>query len=201
VPDQSYRTLSVLRWAPAQRCRHELARSFSTMRLQQIVRAPKTEVMYDQWKSGRMNKVLFPLGKSGKHALSLGSGFDWCFVRFKALGCEFRLLIALQFAKQEYYAHLGRALGSDTQMLASYEFHGTHPGWHLHVGCGDTTLIPIGRYKGPWKHRIPGATKRCRRASWEIENRFDALSRACSVFGVPMPGIYDDVDHRQMRLV
>ena len=169
------------------------------MRLQSIVRARKTDVMYDGWQSGRMNKSLFPLGKSGRHSLRLSGGYEWRLVRFAALGCDFRLLIAVNFAKQEYYAHLGRACQGDTQMLASYEFHGTHPGWHVHAGCGDTGLIPIGRYKGPWKHRIPAANSYCRSTEWGIENKLDAVAKAAAVFGLPLPP--EDAEDRQMRLV
>ena len=42
-------------------------------------------------------------------------------------------------------------------VIASYEFHGTHPGWHLVAACGDVTIIPLGVMVGPWQRRLPRA--------------------------------------------
>lgn len=85
-------------------------------------------------------------------------------------------------------------------MLASYEYHSTHGGWHVHAGCGDTTLIPVGRYKGPWKRRIPIEVEKDRNTSWGIVTKADALEKACSVFGVSLPPS-DDGSEQQMQLI
>jgi hypothetical protein len=159
----------------------------SSTRIKDIVRAPKSAVTFDGWQSGRMPKSVFPLGKSGKGALRFSGAYDWCCLRFTALNCKFRLVVAVNLAKQEYYAHLGMVCGTDTQMLASYEFHGTHPGWHVHAGCGDLSFIPIGRYMGPWRRRIPTTSGKSRRQEWDIPTLDLALARACAVFNIPTP--------------
>lgn len=109
------------------------------------------------------------------------------------------MVVAVNFEKQEYYVHLGEVCGGDTRMLASYEFHSTHPGWHLHAGCGDISLIPVGRYKGPWRRNIPRDWRTCRRTDWDVATREAALVKACEVFGVPMPLL--SPEDRQMQLV
>jgi hypothetical protein len=78
-------------------------------------------------------------------------------------------------------------------MMASLEFHGTHPGWHMQGGCGDMELIPVGRYMGPWRKRITG-----RHMEWGITGHADALQRACDRFNVPPP---DAVPGTQLPLV
>lgn len=156
------------------------------MRIKEIVRAPKSGVVCDGWKAGRMPSTVFPLGKSGKHSLNFRA-HDWCRVRFSANGAQFLLLVAVNFGKEDYYAFLGRVMGSDSQMLASYEFHGTHPGWHVHAGCGDTTLIPVGRFKGDWKRKIPKHSDECRKKIWDVPDKDTALARAYDVFGLPPP--------------
>jgi hypothetical protein len=32
----------------------------------------------------------------------------------------------------------------DMTVLASYEFHGTHPGWHLLATCDEIATVPSG---------------------------------------------------------
>ena len=167
-------------------------------RVKDIVRAHKTDVAFTGWKSGGMPKLLFPLGRSGRNSLNLRA-FDWCGISFRALSSEFRMLIAVNFEKEEYYAHLGRVCGGDTQMLCSYEFHATHPGWHVHAGCGDTALIPVGRYKGPWKRRIPRDPNTCRDTALGVLNLEEALARACALYGIPVPP--SDPANAQMPLL
>jgi len=82
-------------------------------------------------------------------------------------------------------------------MLASYEFHGTHPGWHVHAGCGDTSVIPIGRYMGPWKLRIPRDWKESRQTDWNVDTQEAAMAKASEVFGIPISSL----GNLQLKLV
>lgn len=138
------------------------------------MKARKADVKYGQWKTGPMTKSLFQLTKSGSNALRFRGSFEWCLVTFTALGSDFKLLVVTNLAKEQYYAHLGMVVGSDTRMLASLEFHGSHPGWHIHAGCAvDVQLIPVGRYKGEWRKTLPRSHHLCRRKKYGItqENR------------------------------
>lgn len=157
------------------------------MRIKDVIRGSKTDLVCDAWNTSRMPKTVFPLGKSGKHALSLGASFQWCLIRFRSHGDSFRVLVAVDFDKQQYYAHLGQEQGGDMQMLSSYEYHATHGGWHVHAGCGDMTLIPYGRYKGPWKRNIPKDWTTCRQMLWDVSTLDDALKKACDVYGLTIP--------------
>ncbi|MDY0065373.1 MAG: hypothetical protein RBS02_03270 [Steroidobacteraceae bacterium] len=169
------------------------------MRIKDVIRAEKADVTYGGWHTGQMPKSLFPLGKSGKHSLNFRGGYDWQAVRFGALAAEFRVVVAVNFAKCEYYAHLGKIVGSDTQMLVSYEYHATHGGWHVHAGCGDIDLIPVGRYKGPWKRSIPKNWADCRQTEWGVATKEAAISKACKAFGIPEPPL--DEAEKQMQLL
>lgn len=81
-------------------------------------------------------------------------------------------------------------------MIASYEFHASHGGWHVHSGCGQLEDIPVGRYKGPWKRDIPSEWEKCRRTDWGIGSDDSALAKACEAFGIP-----PEDDHRQLELL
>lgn len=151
------------------------------VRVKDVIHASKVEVHCNEWQSGPAPKSTFPLGKAGKHSMRIRGGYEWICLTFKALSFDFRVVIAVHFDKQQYYAYLGRSLGTDTQMLVSYEYHATHRGWHAHAGCGDTANIPIGRYMGPWRNRLSS-----RYIDWDISDRAAALNRACKVFRITL---------------
>lgn len=161
------------------------------MRIKDVILAPKTDIEFGSWETDRMPPSAFPLGKS-KKGLKLGADYDWCTIRFDAVGAQFRVLVAVNFRKVDYYAHLGRIEGTDTKMLVSYEYHATHGGWHVHAGCGDIELIPVGRYKGPWKRNIPQDWHTCRQLSWNVTTKDKALERACLEFGIQLTGTQPD---------
>lgn len=167
------------------------------MRVKDLIREPKSRVVFGGWKSGAMPKSAFPLGRSGKNSL-IFRAFDWCALTFSAPSGEYRVVVAVNFEKASYYAHLGAIHGSCTKMLLSYEYHASHGGWHVHAGCGDMDLIPIGRYKGDWKQMIPAAWQACRRTNWDVSNKSSALQRACEAFGIPLPS---SDDSRQIELL
>jgi len=123
------------------------------MRLRDIVRAPKAEVHWGEWKSGPNKPGDFPVQRSGK-SLQFGSGYRTRVVSFAALGRKFRVLCAICEAKQSFYAAMGENVGKDTRVLACYEFHASHPGWHAHVACQEVDAVPFGRARGPHMKRV-----------------------------------------------
>ena len=114
-----------------------------------IRRADKTVSDWGKWQSGGMGTA-FPLSKRRQRFYRLGAAYRWRIVRFTAEGFTFRLLVAFNIAKEQYRAVLGLEHERDMSVLASYEFHGTHPGWHLHGSCGDIEIIPQGSMRGEW---------------------------------------------------
>jgi len=100
----------------------------------------------------------------------------------KSRGCDFRLLVAFSLAKQEYRATLALEGDGDMSVLASYEFHGSHPGWHVLVACDDVAAIPQGVMIGPWQRRLPKARTRHRRIEFGVQNDDTALEVAAGFF-------------------
>lgn len=154
------------------------------IRVKDIVRAPKEAVDSGKWKPCPNPGTAFPLTRSGNRTLKFGAGYSWRLVRFTSKGASYRLLIIVNFSKQNFYAHLGQELGGDMRMLASYEFHASHGGWHTHAGCGDVEDIPGGRYKGDWKRMIPKDVDACRQIAWGLNDEDAAFVKACNRFGI-----------------
>jgi len=131
------------------------------MRVQDIIKAYKEIIDWGKPQQGTMAASIFPLSKRKRQSLKLGSRYRWRLVKFQALERSFRLLIAYHTLFDNYEAYLAVEVGQDLCVLASYSYHGTHPGWHMHVGCGDTNSLPVGVLRHPWFRRIPKAGKVC----------------------------------------
>jgi hypothetical protein len=69
----------------------------------------------------------FPLSRRRQSAFRLGTAYRWRLVRFEACGHKFRLLVAFSLTKEQYRATLALEGDRDLSVIASYEFHGTHP--------------------------------------------------------------------------
>lgn len=157
-------------------------------RVKQIIAASKDGIDLGTWKQGPVPKPTFPLSKSGKSSPRFGPGYRYRLIKFQIGQASYRVLIAVNFQKYDYYAYLGQVAGSnEMKMLASLEFHATHSGWHVHAGCGDISSIPVGRYKGDWKRNIPKDYSSCRRNDWAVGDEDLALSKACTFFGIDNP--------------
>jgi hypothetical protein len=124
----------------------------------------------------------FPLSRRRGSALRLGTAFRWRLVRFDACGHKFRLLLAFSLEKQQYRAILALDHDRDLAVLASYEFHGTHPGWHLLATCGDITTARAGVLIGPWQRRIPKARSTHRAVHFCVKDDNTALSVGADFF-------------------
>jgi len=70
----------------------------------------------------------------------------------------------------------------DLSVLASYEFHGTHPGWHLLASCQDIAKVPSGVMIGPWQRRIPKARAKHRKVDFRVRDDDTALTVGAEFF-------------------
>jgi hypothetical protein len=67
----------------------------------------------------------------------------------------FRLLTVFQGDREEFLAWLSTQEDEGLRVIARYEFHGTHPGWHCHAASCDHEEIPIGDPRPRLFERIP----------------------------------------------
>lgn len=135
------------------------------MRLQDIIHAEKSAVSVFDWGSGKMPRGKLPLSKAGRRAHHLGGSWRWRFAEFIALDEKFVVRLIVNEAKGKAQAILARRVGSDSSVLASYEFHpDLNTGWHLHAICGDVESAPRGTLvHGPWVVRLPNVRSAHRR--------------------------------------
>jgi hypothetical protein len=124
----------------------------------------------------------FPLSRRRQGSFRLGTAYRWRLVRFEACGYRFRLLLAFSVAKEQYRATLALEDERDLSVLASYEFHGTHPGWHLLAACDDITTVPPGVMIGPWQRRLPKARAKHRSVDFRVKDDDTALDVAAGFF-------------------
>lgn len=129
-----------------------------------------------------MTPSAFPLSKRRSRSFRLGSAYRWRIIQFQALGNSFRLLAAYNLEKQQYRATLALDEGRDMSVIASYEFHGTHPGWHLTAACGDIAEVPKGVMIGPWQKRLPKARDFHRKIDFTVSDDNTALDVAAKFF-------------------
>jgi len=154
------------------------------MRLKDVVHADKVLTDWGEWASGKMPRTAFPLSRSRQNFYRLGS-YRWRIIRFEALGAQFRVLVCLQEDKEQYRAYLGMECGQDTKLIASYEFHGTHPGWHSLMTHELLYEVPGGIQKGPWQSRVPRPRNWHRRRTFGVVEE-TATDIACGFFGLPV---------------
>lgn len=152
------------------------------MHAKDVRHGEKNVTDWGKWASGRMPRTAFPMSKARNRAYRLGSAYRWRIVKFEAQGEVFRLLIAVNLAKEQYRALLGLEVGSDMALVASYEFHGTHPGWHLLTTHEEVKDIPPGVMRGPWQRRFPRARTLHRNTEFGILDDDKALDVAANFF-------------------
>jgi hypothetical protein len=132
------------------------------MRVAEVMRSPKVVTDWGKWSNDTMGKQVFPLSKRKGACLRYGASHRWRLIRFNALGRSFRLLVAYRQDVDEFKAHLAVEQDSDMTVLCSWEYHGTHPGWHMHVCCNDDSKITPGVFHAVGTMRLPAAKTRHR---------------------------------------
>lgn len=128
-----------------------------------------------------MPRAAFPLSRPRNRSYRLGA-FRWRIVCFEALEADFRLLIAYRADKEQYRAVLAQEHDRDMAVLAQYEFHGTHPGWHVLATCKDIEDAPTGVMRHPWQRRFPGPRGYHRNVAFNISSDEHALAVAAKKF-------------------
>jgi len=150
------------------------------MRLKRLIQAEKQILDVGKWTSGvKMPKSAFPLSKS--HHFRVRSPFTWRVIKFTCDGASFRLLIFYRLDLSKYSAYLGREDGSDTALLARYEYD-VHHGWHVHADCSASKTIS-GR-TGGHEDRYPQANGYHRRRDIGIDGESKALYIGMKFFGL-----------------
>lgn len=124
------------------------------MNLKAIVCASKSDIRVGDWKTGKIPKAEFPLSRARDRDYKFGPAYDWCIIKFDALGFDCRVRLLLREGREIFYATLGIVEGGDTRIICSYEFHGTEPGWHCHSKCGRIADIEPGQNRFSSK-RLP----------------------------------------------
>lgn len=150
------------------------------MRLKEVIKKPKENVNWGNWKSGPVPRKEFPLSKHKKSVYSLGPSYRWRVCKFSIGDNNFRVWIMFRQDLEKYAAWLGQEHDSDMVVLARYEFHGNHPGWHTHAVCGNEDEIIPGRSNTPLHVRIPMTRSQHRRLQFHVteENGADIASKA-----------------------
>ncbi|GAA0560203.1 hypothetical protein [Rhizomicrobium electricum] len=151
-------------------------------RAQTIITANKVVSNWGNWQTGNMPPAAFPLSKRRGRCLKFGTAIRWRLVQFEACGLKCRLVIGFNLPKETYVATLAVEQDRDMSVLLSYEFHGTHPGWHIHGACGDVNGIPEGSLRGQWQRRFPKPRGRHRRGVFGVSDDGTAFQVADEFF-------------------
>lgn len=158
------------------------------MHLKDIIRAPKLVTDLGTWKSNQlMPKAAFPLHGRTKLVRKVHT---WKVIKFNCLGSDFRLLIFYRTSREMYYCWLGLDTNPMT-LVAKYEYHATHPGWHLHA-CRDVKNAAKGRTSGHFV-RVPSPNSHHRQQNFGILTNDDAHNLAVKKFRLYKKSSDDDL--------
>jgi hypothetical protein len=151
------------------------------MTLREFLGLQKSITKVGKWNDKKMPKTGngFPLSKA--KGLRVGGGWHWVIIELEAGKAECRLLVAYHPTKENYLAVLGYVVGTDTHVIAALEYHGTHPGWHIHGCCLTAKPGNVGRIHYPDMTRLPDGKGRHRKTVFGV-NEFDALEPAVRHF-------------------
>lgn len=131
--------------------------------------ATKSDIHIGEWRTGRIPNKDFP-AKAKPRAFKFGPAYIWSIIRFTALGRDCRVRVLLREGREIYSACLGVVEGGTLKVLATYEFHGTEPGWHCHVRCDDlAALDPLVNRHG--STRLPAAKRRHRDTAFRVTKK------------------------------
>lgn len=151
------------------------------MGIKDVVRAEKNVASWGEWKVGvKMPASAFPLSKQRR--FSIRACYRWRVAQFTCDDKQYRLLVAYRPELLVYRAYLGLHEDGDTCVIARYEYHSTHEGWHIHTNCHDNNEI-FGR-TGNLASRLPESKSVHRRLAFGIDNDEQAFFVAAKVFGL-----------------
>lgn len=113
------------------------------------IRSQKYLLEAGGWHTGKIPKAAFPLSHVKSHH-RLGHAWQWCVHLVADEARRYRLLVAFEPGKRQYWAWLGAVFGEDQAVIARVEYHASHDGWHCHWKTGDITEVPRGAVKAPF---------------------------------------------------
>jgi hypothetical protein len=116
------------------------------MRVRDVLRAEKRDVILEPWKQGNIPPNVFRLRPNMK-TVGQGKAYHWRVVRFAADAWSFRILIVLNEEKSIYRATLGQEVGEVVRIVCVREFHAREPGWHCH------SVLLCHQGVSVWNHR------------------------------------------------
>jgi hypothetical protein len=158
----------------------------STMKPKAVLMLPKVVTGPGAWKvitgrAGRMSTHAFPLSK--RHPVDLGRNYHWRVDVVQGGSQSFRVLTAFNPEIEEYRSWLAMVRGDSLVVLAQLEFHGSPPGWHCHVSCGEIEDIQPGQAHPPTARRFPGGNSTHRRTAYDVTES-SALAMAFKFFNI-----------------
>lgn len=118
---------------------------------------------------------------------SLGSSYSWRIGKFYIGEQYFRVWVRFRADVEQYAAILGLEDSGDMTVLARYEFHGTHPGWHVHAACKNEQSIVSGRLFSQLHSRFPLGSGFHRSTEFRVTEE-NAAAIAVDKFGLYGPG-------------
>jgi hypothetical protein len=154
------------------------------MNIRDLIRRPKRLSNAGKWADGGargMPKSAFPLSRS--RSFQLGRKWRWRVDLLSVDEVEARLLTALEPGTERFLAWLSVRRGDEFAIVARYEFHGDHPGWHVHSQCGLVSGLKAAQIKPYGTRRVPAANKRHRRSGYGITET-GAVAASFKVFRV-----------------
>lgn len=154
-----------------------------------VIRAAKNGVGFSSWSDEKLRTKDFPLNKKRGKVYPLTRRYRWQIVTFTIHNRAYRVLIAHHTLLPEFIATLAEDVGGDCRVLARWEFHGSHGGWHVHSVCGDTDSLQCGLVKPTGTTRIPDKASYHRHTKLlndgcDMEDAV-ATAIACSLVGIP----------------
>ena len=157
------------------------------MRVREAILKPKRVTAKGAWKlitgTSKMPKNAFPVGSN--YPITFGRNWHWRVDRLMADGGSFyRLLTAYNGHVEEFVAWLAEDTERNPMLLARYEFHGTHPGWHCHAPCDELAPGDAGALRTRDCLRLPGGNRFHRRENFDTTSEERALARAFNFYRI-----------------
>jgi len=121
------------------------------MNVRDIIRAEKEEITFGKWTDKKIQNKDFPLFSR----YPLTRRWRWQIIQFKACEKSFRILAAYHTSVPEFTSILAEDIKPHNRVLLRWEFHGSHPGWHIHGRCVPINEIRKGVIKDTEEARIP----------------------------------------------
>jgi hypothetical protein len=157
------------------------------MKVRPAILKPKYVTEKGEWKlvtgTSKMPRSAFTVGAN--YPVTFSRNWHW---RVDQLACDdgekYRLLTAYNAHIEEFRAWLAIAFEKGAVLLARYEYHGTHPGWHCHGPCGDLEQGDAGALSTRDVLRVPEGKGFHRDQDFDITSVSRALARSHSFFRV-----------------